>query len=64
MTCISESLPEVRVRMLATSAEVSKKFGCRWNVYEGGERVCLIDLRPYVTIHVEGHPDFTFLGPG
>ncbi|MCP9959372.1 hypothetical protein [Streptomyces sudanensis] len=65
------SLEEVRHDLAAELAEEINLYLLCWygarltlDVYQQGKRTDSIDLHPFLTISVAGHPDITFTGPG
>lgn len=68
---IRGDLAEIRADLAAELAEGVNLYLLCWygaeltlDVHHHGVRVQSIDLHPYLTISVEGHPDVTFTGPG
>ncbi|MEV5198504.1 hypothetical protein [Streptomyces sp. NPDC053720] len=70
--CIRGSLDEIKDDLAAELSESTDVYLLCWygsaelalHVYQQGERVHSIDLRPLVTVTVDGYPAITFLDSG
>ncbi|MEU8075312.1 hypothetical protein AB0B31_07665 [Catellatospora citrea] len=68
---IRGDLAEIKADLAAELTEGVNLYLLCWygaeltlDVHQHGARLESIDLHPYLTISVEGHPDVTFTGPG